>query len=174
MSILKRKFLNEALGKAGKTKNSLWIAACFLLIGVNIAFFIFFPHLLSSLAIVLSNVITLILTFFAFKPLNNWLQDSLMERQQELIDKLEKDRELERKVQALELENRTLSDKLDTRVQTGALPVNIDYTFKVEQMEYAKTGYVVKEEELGLLDKDRFAVPDKKTDRDDLGRQFQA
>ena len=162
MSILKRKFLNEALGKAGKTKNSLWIAACFLLIGVNIAFFIFFPHLLSSLAIVLSNVITLILTFFAFKPLNNWLQDSLMERQQELIDKLEKDRELERKVQALELENRTLSDKLDTRIQTGALPVNIDYTFKVEQMEYAKTGYVVKEEELGLLDKDRFAVPDKK------------
>ena len=78
MSILKRKFLNEALGKAGKTKNSLWIAACFLLIGINIAFFIFFPHLLSSLAIVLSNVITLILTFFAFKPLNNWLQDSLM------------------------------------------------------------------------------------------------
>ena len=85
-----------------------------------------------------------------------------MERQQALIEKLEKDRELERKVEALELENRELSDKLDTRVQTGALPVHIDYTFKVEQMEYAKQGYVVKEEEIGGLDREQFDVPDRK------------
>ena len=62
----------------------------------------------------------------------------------------------------LELENRELTDNLDTRSQTGALPVHIDYTFKVEQMEYAKQGYVVKEEEIGGLDRGRFDVPDRK------------
>ena len=156
------KIFKYALGKGRNIKNSLWIAACFLLIGVNVCFFLFFPHLLSSVAIVLSNVITLILTFLAFKPLNSWLQGSLMERQQALIEKLEKDRELEKKVEVLEQENRTLSDKLDTRVQTGALPVHIDYTFKVEQMEYAKQGYVVKEEEVDALDREQFDIPDRK------------
>ena len=156
------KIFKYALGKGRNIKNSLWIAACFLLIGVNVCFFLFFPHLLSSVAIVLSNVITLILTFLAFKPLNSWLQGSLMERQQALIEKLEKDRELEKKVEVLEQENRTLTDKLDTRVQTGALPVHIDYTFKVEQMEYAKQGYVVKEEEVDALDREQFDIPDRK------------
>ena len=162
MNKTEQKLFRYALGKGRSVKNTLWIAACFLLVGVNVCFFLFFPHLLSSVSIVLSNVITLILTFLAFKPLNGWLQDSLMERQQALIEKMEKDRELERKVQALEEENRTLSDKLDTRVQTGALPVNIDYTFKVEQMEYAKQGYVVKEEEVDALDREEFNIPDRK------------
>ena len=158
-----------------KIKNSLWIAGCLLLVGVNVAFFLLFPRLVSGVAIVLSNIITVILTFLAFKPINDWLQADLLERQQELIAKLEKDRELERKVEALELENRELSDKLDTRSQTGALPVHIDYTFKVEQMEYAKQGYVVKEEEIGTLDRDRFDVPDRKLIdmflEDGLGRE---
>ena len=150
-----------ALGKGRNIKNSLWIAGCFLLIAANICFFLFFPHLLSSLAIILSNAITLVLTFLAFKPLNSWLQQSLMERQQALIEKMEKDQQLERKVDALERENRTLSDKLDTRLQTGALPTHIDYTFKVEQMEYGKQGYVVKEEDVDALDREQFDVPDR-------------
>ena len=162
MADIPQKIFKYALGKGRNVKNSLWIAACLVLIGVNVCFFLFFPHLLSSIAIVLSNVITLILTFLAFKPLNSWLQDSLMERQQALIEKMEKDRELEKKVDVLEQENRALTDKLDTRVQTGALPIQIDYTFKVEQMEYAKQGYVVKEEEVDALDKEQFNVPDRK------------
>ena len=162
MADIPQKIFKYALDKHRSVKNSLWIAACFLLIGVNVCFFLFFPHLLSSVSIVLSNVITLILTFLAFKPLNSWLQDSLMERQQALIEKMEKDRELEKKVEVLEQENRTLSDKLDTRIQTGALPIHIDYTFKVEQMEYAKQGYVVKEEELEALDQEHFNIPDRK------------
>ena len=161
MSSIKRNMLRQALTKGERTRNVLWIAACFLLIGVNIACFLLFPHLLSSIAIVLSNVITLILTFLAFKPLNGWLQDNLLERQQELIEKLEKDRELEARVQSLEQENRQLTDQLDTRVQTGALPANIGYTFKVEQMEYAKSGYIVKEEALEKLDRQKFSIPDK-------------
>ncbi len=150
------------MNNSGKIRNTLWILACFLLVGGNIAFFLLFPHILSGVSIVLSNVITLLLTFLAFRPLNNWLQSNLLQRQQELIEKMEKDRELENKVRSLELQNRDLSDRLDTRLQTGALPSEVDYTFKVEQMEYAKTGYVVKEEDLDRLDKEQFAVPDRR------------
>ena len=82
------KIFKYALDKGRRVKNSLWIAGCFLLVAVNIAFFLFFPRVASTLAIVLSNAITLILTFLAFKPLNSWLQDSMMERQQALIEKL--------------------------------------------------------------------------------------
>ena len=145
-----------------KIKNTLWISGCFLLVGVNIAFFLLFPRLMSGMAIVLSNVITLILTVLAFKPINDWLQADLLERQRELIAKLEKDRELERKVESLEQENRKLTDKLDTKEQTVSLPAHIDYTFKVEQMEYAKQGYVVKEEEVDALDREQFSIPDRK------------
>ena len=145
-----------------KIKNTLWIAGCFLLVAVNVAFFLLFPRLVSGLAIVLSNAVTLVLTILAFKPINDWLQADLLERQQQLFAKLEKDRELERKVESLEQENRLLTDKLDTRSQTAALPMRLDYTFKVEQMEYAKQGYVVKEEEVDALDRDKFAIPDRK------------
>ena len=57
MAEIPQKIFKYALGKHRSVKNSLWIAACFLLIGVNVCFFLFFPHLLSSVAIVLSNVI---------------------------------------------------------------------------------------------------------------------
>ena len=165
------KIFKYALDKGRSVKNTLWIAGCFLLVAANIAFFLLFPRIVSGLAIVLSNAVTLILTFLAFKPLNSWLQDSLMERQQALIEKMEKDRELERKVEVLELENRTLADKLDTRVQTGALPVRLDYTFKVEQMEYAKQGYVVKEEEVDALDREQTAAFISKSSRTPSSRK---
>lgn len=145
-----------------KIKNTLWISGCFLLVGVNVAFFLLFPRLASGIAIVLSNVVTLLLTFLAFKPINDWLQADLVERQEQLIAKLEKDRELEQKVQALEIENRELTSKLDTRSQTVTLPSHIDYTFKVEQMQYAKQGYVVKEEALDTLDPEKFDIPGRK------------
>ncbi len=157
----KKSLLRLALGKEGRVRNTLWILVCALLIGGNIAFFVLSPKLLSEFAIVLSNVITLVLAILAFRPLNNWLQHLLLERQQELIEKLERDRRLEVEVETLRQENRVLSDKLDTRIQTGAIPANIGYTFKVEQMEFAKTGYVVKEEEIEKLDREQFAVPDK-------------
>ena len=54
-----------------KIKNTLWIAGCFLLVGVNVAVFLLVPRLVSGMAIVLSNAITLILTFLAFKPIND-------------------------------------------------------------------------------------------------------
>ena len=92
MNKTEQKIFKYALDKGRNLKNTLWIAGCFLLVGANVCFFLFFPHLLSTMSIVLSNVITLILTFLAFKPLNSWLQQSLMERQQALIEKMEKDR----------------------------------------------------------------------------------
>ncbi|MCR5277747.1 MAG: hypothetical protein K6D54_08805 [Bacteroidales bacterium] len=145
-----------------KATGTVWIVACLILIGLNVAFFALTPHLLSGIAVILSNVITLLLAALAVKPLNNLLEASLLDRQKELVEKLEKDRELENKVRTLELENRTLADKLDTRSQTGVLPANVDYTFKLEQMEYAKQGYVVKEEDLASLDLEKFDIPQKR------------
>ena len=156
---LQKQFVSQVTRKRGRIGSYVWVAVCLLLVVLNIAFFALFPHLLSTIAIVLSNVITLLLVVLAVKPINDLLQASLLDRQKELIEKLEKDRELEAKVRSLELQNRDLTDKLDTRSQTGVLPSNIDYTFKLEQMEYTKKGYVVKEEDIAGLDPDRYAIP---------------
>ena len=54
------KIFKYALDKGRSVKNTLWIAGCFLLGAANIAFFLLFPRIVSGLAIVLSNAITLI------------------------------------------------------------------------------------------------------------------
>ena len=57
----------------------------------------------------------------------------------------------------------TLILALDTRAQTEGMPADIDFTFKLEQMEYAKKGYVVKEEPLEAFSSDdrfRNLIPD--------------
>ena len=162
MDISSKDLSRLALGKARTVKSYIWTAGCILLVGVNIAVFLLIPHLLSAVAIILSNVITLIIALLAYKPVNSLLQDALLERQKELIEKLEKDKELELKVERLERENRDLSDKLDTRAQTAVIPSSIDYTFKLEQLEYTKKGYIVKEEELASLDDSLYPIPEKK------------
>lgn len=162
MDISSKELSRQAIGKARTVKSYIWTAVCIFLVGVNIAAFLLMPNILSPVAIILSNAITLIVALLAYKPVNSLLQDALVERQKELIEKLEKDKELELKVQKLEQENRDLSDKLDTRTQTAALPSNIDYTFKLEQLEYTKKGYVVKEEDLDTLDDGIYPIPQKK------------
>ena len=162
MDISSKDFSRLAMGKARTVKSYIWMAACILLVGVNIAAFLLMPHLLSSVAIILSNVITLIIALLAYKPVNSLLQDALVERQKELIEKLEKDKEHELKVERLERENRDLTDKLDTKTQTSSLPTDIGYTCKLEQLEYTKKGYVVKEEDLETLDDGIYPIPQKK------------
>ena len=124
------------------------LGVCILLMAVNVGSFIFFPRLMAPLAILLSNAITLILAIIAFRPINALVENLLEKRQQELLEQQAKEQELEHKVDLLELRNRELENRLDTRAQTDGTPADIDFTFKLEQMEYAKKGYVVKEEPL--------------------------
>ena len=58
------------------------------------------------------------------------------------------------KIARLQARNRELENKLDTHAQTEGMPADIDFTFKLEQMEYAKKGYVVKEEPLEAFTSD--------------------
>ena len=124
------------------------LGVCILLMAVNVGGFIFFPRLMAPLAILISNAITLILAIIAFRPINALVENLLEKRQQELLEQQQKEVELEKKVGLLESRNRELENKLDTRAQTDGMPADIDFTFKLEQMEYAKKGYVVKEEPL--------------------------
>lgn len=124
------------------------LGVCILLMAVNVGSFIFFPRLMAPLAILLSNAITLILAVIAFRPINALVENLLEKRQQELLEQQQKEVELEKKVGLLESRNRELENRLDTRAQTEGMPSEIDFTFKLEQMEYAKKGYVVKEEPL--------------------------
>ena len=124
------------------------LGVCILLMAVNVGSFIFFPRLMAPLAILISNAITLILAIIAFRPINALVENLLEKRQQELLEQQQKEVELEKKVGLLESRNRELENRLDTRAQTEGMPTEIDFTFKLEQMEYAKKGYVVKEEPL--------------------------
>ena len=136
---------------------------CLLLMAVNVGSFIFFPKLMAPLAILISNAITLILAVIAFRPINALVENLLEKRQLELIEQQKKEVALEEKVTQLESRNRELANKLDTRSQTDGMPSDIDFTFKLEQMEYAKKGYVVKEEPLEAFSGDeryKSLIPD--------------
>jgi hypothetical protein len=148
------------MSKAEHAKNYILVAVCALLIGLNIAVFIFFPGLLHPIAIVLSNVITVLLTVLAFRPVSKLMDSELEAKQKELAARIEEQKALESKVSRLEIENQELTSQLDTREQTESIPTAINYTFKLEQMEFAKKGYVVKEDFLEKLDPERYRLPE--------------
>ena len=148
MGLLFRKATKAALDRKKVVTSYFVLGVCILLMAVNVGSFIFFPRLMAPLSILLSNAITLILAVIAFRPINALVENLLEKRQQELLEQHAKEVELAHTVDLLELRNRELENRLDTRAQTDAVPAEIDFTFKLEQMEYAKKGYVVKEEPL--------------------------
>ena len=163
MGLFIKKRTRAALDRKKVITSYVILAICILLMAVNIGSFIFFPRLMAPLAILLSNAITLVLAVIAFRPINALVENLLEKRQQELLEQQQKEQELERQVGLLENRNRELENRLDTRAQTEGVPADIDFTFKLEQMEYAKKGYVVKEDPLEDLSKDdRFKnlIPD--------------
>ncbi len=149
MGLLFKRKTKAALDRKKVITSHFVLGLCLLLMAVNIGCSIFFfPRVMAPLAIVVSNAVTLILAIFAFRPINALVENLLEKRQQELLEQQAKEHELEQKVGELELRNRELENRLDTRAQTDDMPADIDFTFKLEQMEYAKKGYVVKEEPL--------------------------
>ena len=148
MGLFFKKKTRQILDRRKVAVSYVVLAICILLMAVNVGTFIFFPRLMAPLAILLSNAITLVLAVIAFRPINALVENMLEKRQQELLEQQQKELELEQKVGLLENRNRELESRLDTHAQTEGVPADIDFTFKLEQMEYAKKGYVVKEEPL--------------------------
>ncbi|MCR5710406.1 MAG: hypothetical protein K6G79_07995 [Bacteroidales bacterium] len=163
MGLLFKKKTKLGLDRKKVVASYFVLGVCILLMAVNVGSFIFFPRLMAPLAILLSNAITLILAIVAFRPINALVENLLEKRQQELLEQQQKEQDLEKKVDMLENRNRELENRLDTRAQTTGTPADIDFTFKLEQMEYAKKGYVVKEEPLeDFLSDERYRhmIPD--------------
>lgn len=165
MGLLFKKKTKLGLDRKKVVASYFVLGVCILLMAVNVGSFIFFPfpRLIAPLAILISNAITLILAVIAFRPINALVENLLEKRQQELLEQQQKEVALEQKVSLLENRNRELENKLDTRAQTEGMPSDIDFTFKLEQMEYAKKGYVVKEEPLeDFSDDERYKslIPD--------------
>ena len=156
MGLFIKKTTRAALERGKVIGSYAVLCICILLIAVNIATFLFFPRLAMPLAILLSNAITLILAIIAFRPINRLIERLLEKRQQELLEQKAREEALEEQVDRLSSRNRELESRLDTRTQTAAMPGELDFTFKLEQMEFSKKGYVVKEESL-----DTFRVDDR-------------
>jgi len=164
MGLIVKKAARKALENSNMAGSYAVIAVCVVLVAVNIVAFVMFPRILSPVAVILSNVITMLVTALAFRPINNLIQNALIERQAELAEKIEAQKALTEKMALLESRNQELESKLDTRMQTESVPGDVNFTFKLEQMEYAKKGYVVKEDDLeSLLESDRYRdkIPDK-------------
>ena len=151
MGLFFKKTVRRALDRKNLAGSYVVLALCLILIAINIIAFISFPRLLSPIAIILSNVITMLITALAFRPINNLIQEVLESREEELAAKMEAEKQMQQKMDMLESRNRELEDKLDIRSQTGYAQSDVNFTFKLEQMEYARKGYVVKEEELDSL-----------------------
>lgn len=163
MGLFIKKKIRAALDRKKVVASYVVLGICILLMAVNVGSFIFFPRLMAPMAILLSNAITLILAVIAFRPINALVESLVEKRQEELLAQKAIEQELEHKVDLLEMRNRELENRLDTRAQTEGTPADIDFTFKLEQMEYAKKGYVVKEEPLEIFSSDdRFKnlIPD--------------
>jgi len=163
MGILFKKTTKKYLDRKKVAVSYTVLAVCILLMAVNVGSFIFFPRLMAPLAILLSNAITLILAVIAFRPINALVENLLEKRQLELLEEQQKEQELAQKIGMLESRNRELENRIDTHAQTEGTPADINFTFKLEQMEYAKKGYVVKEEPLSAFQEDeryRSLIPD--------------
>ena len=163
MGFFIQKTVKSILDQSKMATSFLVTSACFLLIAGNVAAFIFFPKLMAPLAIILSNVVTVLLMLIAIRPINRLIQNAFSEKAQELVEKEKAEKQLLEKVATLENRNRELESRIDTWKQTESVPTNVNFTFKLETMTFDKTGYIVKEEPLErFLNDPVYKLSDKK------------
>lgn len=163
MGLFIQKTVKSVLDRSKMATSYLVTSACFLLIACNVAAFIFFPKLMAPLAIILSNVVTVLLMLIAMRPISRLIQNEFNRKARELVEKEKAEKELQEKVAELENRNRELESRIDTWSQTASVPANVNFTFKVETMTFDKTGYIVKEEPLARFVNDpAYKLSDKK------------
>lgn len=139
------------LSKGSIVKSNIIVAFCFILIAANVGVFIFLPKILAPLALVISNVVTVVLMIAAFQPINHVMQSILNKKEDEIYERKKAEKELSDKIASLEHENLELTSKLDTWGQMSSTPASINFSAKLETMLYEKKGYIVKEEPVQRL-----------------------
>lgn len=140
--------------KTTKLMNSLKLIFCLFLFFANIALFLLVPGFLSPLAVVLSNCITLIIAFFAMKPLYNALKNESQTLKEETAQKEFEALKKQEEIESLRKKINELEDQIDTIEQVGYMPGNVNLTSKWICMEDLKSGYIVKELNINELPDD--------------------
>ncbi len=141
------------------TKKVIIIAACGLLLIGNIVVFSYLDTTMlpSLICIIASNLLSIFLTYIIYKPINKIIDEEVEERlnegfsaQKQLMDeKMELESKVkfqEQKAEEREKEIKRLESELDTAKQYKSISSNANLVLKLEQMEYEKEGYIVKEE----------------------------
>lgn len=161
MKLFLKDSIKEIAGKGSLVKSNLIVAACAILIAVNIGVFIFVPKILAPLALLLSNVITVILMFLAFQPMNRIMQAALKKKEEEIYQRKKEEEELREKVSALENKTRELSSCLSTWGQIASAPMEMERVSEYIIGRPSFDNYVVKETPLAeLLEDPRFKPKD--------------
>lgn len=166
-----KKAVKSSLDKNQLTKSYIIAVVFIILVALNVGAFMFFPKTAAPIAIILSNVITVLLMLFAIQPLNTLIQNELSKKAASLEEQGRAQEELRSRLATLEMRNHELESRLDTWTQMAGTPANVNLSFKLETFVYDKTGYVVKEEPLErYLEDPRYKISDKKGLSDKLSR----
>lgn len=161
MKLFLKDSIREIAGKGSLVKSNIIVAVCAVLIAVNIGVFIFLPKILSPLAIILSNAVTVILMFFAFQPMSHIMQTVLKKKEDEIYQRKKEEEELREKVSALENKTRELSSCLSTWGQIASAPMEMERVSEYIIGRPSFDNYVVKETPLAeLLEDPRFKPKD--------------
>lgn len=161
-SLFKKLIPERFQDKKKLAMSNLAVGACLLLIAINVGVFIFLPKILSPLAIILSNAITVLLMFLAVRPINRILQSALKKSLQESEDK-------ERENAVLRTKNQALSSQLNTFAQMANAQTTLTPTAELLTKKYAKEGYLVKEASVqDLLEDPAFKLKEPEGIRDTL------
>ncbi|MBR4326127.1 MAG: hypothetical protein IKP73_11440 [Bacteroidales bacterium] len=142
------------------TKKVIIIVSCMLLLIGNIAVFAYLSAAMlvpSALVVIVSNIITILITFAIYKPINNIIEEEVQARindetsaQMKLLaeknELLQQKQHLEEVAIQREQKIKQLESELDTTRQYKSISSNANTVLKLETMEYEKEGYIVKEE----------------------------
>ena len=169
------------------TKKVIIIVSCALLLIGNIVAFAYVGSatmMPTFLVVILSNIITILITFAIYKPINRIIEEEVQTRIKDENDAqmklLEEKNELEQQKKYLEdvaaqreQKIKKLQSELDTARQYKSISNNANTVLKLETMEYEKEGYIVKEEFVRDTDFGRDIKQDSKWNimKDDKGEQ---
>ncbi len=132
----------------------LLLTVCIAAIAAGILLPLFIPHVVPVPVLILTNLACVVLTAAVMRPAGLLMRRYVARKEKEIYTRLRREDEMKERLAELEREKRDLENRLDTRSQTGSLPYDVNFTFKLEQMEYARKGYIVKEEPLGAYASD--------------------
>ncbi len=169
------------------TKKVIIIVTCALLLIGNIVAFAYVGSatmMPTFLVVILSNIISILITFAIYKPINRIIEEEVQERINDennaQMKLLEEKNELEQQKKYLEdvaaqreQKIKALQSELDTVRSYKSLSADTNTVLKLETMEYEKEGYIVKEEFVRDTEFGRDIKQDSKWNfmKDDKGEQ---